>query len=77
MTVQQKRVPSLSVMPENGEAAQVAAFMPCIVYECSSDLVVTATSPNTFELIGIRQENIVGKRAGVGGTRIRSSQNYG
>ena len=63
MTVQQKHLPHLGVAGEDGKASKVAAFVPCIVYECSSELVVTATSPNTFELIGIRPENIVGKRA--------------
>lgn len=37
--------------------------MPCIAYECSLDLIVSATSPNTFELIGIRSEKLVGTRA--------------
>ena len=62
MTVQQKLFPHLRVAVGASKAAKVAAFMPCIVYECSSDLVVTALSPNTFELVGIRPENIVGKR---------------
>lgn len=42
---------------------KAAAFMPCVLYECTSDLIVTATSPNTYELIGIRPENLVGTRA--------------
>ena len=63
MTVQQKRLRHLGVAVGDGKAAKIAAFVPCIIYECFSDLIVTATSPNTFELIGIRPENIVGKRA--------------
>ena len=62
MTVRQKRFPHLGIAIEDGKAAKAAAFMPCMLYECSSELVVTAASPNTFELIGIRPENIIGKR---------------
>jgi len=46
----------------NAELIKAAGLMPCILYECASDLVVVNTSPNTFELIGIRSENIVGKK---------------
>jgi signal transduction histidine kinase len=41
----------------------VVSSIPCIFYECSSDLVVTTASANTYELIGIRSENILGKKA--------------
>jgi hypothetical protein len=41
---------------------KAATSMPCIFYDCTSDLVITAVSPNTFEVLGIRPENFVGKR---------------
>lgn len=35
---------------------------PCITYACTSQLLVTNISSNTFELIGIRPESVVGKQ---------------
>jgi light-regulated signal transduction histidine kinase (bacteriophytochrome) len=62
MTVQQKCLPDSGIGVGGGKATKAAAFMPHIVYECSLDLVVTAMSPNALKVIGIRPENIVGKR---------------
>ena len=46
----------------NDEMFDDAALMPCITYQCTSDFVVTTISSNCLELIGIRPENILGKR---------------
>lgn len=62
MTVQQKCLPDSGLAVAGGKATEAAAFMPYIVYECSLDLIITAMSPNTFKVIGVRPENIVGKR---------------
>jgi signal transduction histidine kinase len=35
---------------------------PCVVYECSTDLLVRSISSNAFKLVGIQPENIIGKR---------------
>ena len=35
---------------------------PCVVYECTTDLLVKTISANALELVGIQPENIVGKR---------------
>lgn len=45
-----------------GDALIVAARMPCVNYECTPDFITTSVSSNVFELIGIRPENILGKR---------------
>lgn len=39
------------------------AGLPCVLYQCGLDLIVSAISPNASELIGIRPESILGKRA--------------
>lgn len=44
------------------ETFHAAAFMPCVMYESAADFVVTTISSNSLELIGIRPENILGKR---------------
>ena len=36
--------------------------VPCVVYECTANLLVTNISSNSIELVGIQLENIVGKR---------------
>ena len=51
----------LSDLPAD-QSPDTAGSMPCIIYECGPDLIVTAISPHAFELIGIRSENIVGKK---------------
>lgn len=37
--------------------------LPCVLYECSSDLTVTRISSNSAELIGISPERLIGSRA--------------
>jgi signal transduction histidine kinase len=39
-----------------------AAAAPAVAYECDGDLTVISVSPNVTELLGIRQENLVGNR---------------
>jgi hypothetical protein len=39
------------------------ALLPCVAYQCDADLVASSVSSNSFELIGISSENIIGKRA--------------
>jgi signal transduction histidine kinase len=46
----------------NDEKFDAAALMPCVTYRCGSDLVTTWVSGNSFDLIGICPENIVGTR---------------
>lgn len=40
-----------------------AAILPCVSYQCASNLIAIAVSSNVFELVGISPENIVGKRS--------------
>ena len=35
---------------------------PCVVYDCTVDLIVQNISPNSYKIIGIQPENILGKR---------------
>lgn len=42
---------------------KAAGSMPCIFYECTLDLTITAISPNIFQLIGIRSDDTLGKKA--------------
>jgi signal transduction histidine kinase len=39
-----------------------AALMPCVAYECTSDLLVNKISSNAFDLVGIRPETVLGTR---------------
>jgi hypothetical protein len=39
-----------------------AALMPCVVYQCTSDLLVNKISSNAFDLVGIRPETVLGTR---------------
>ena len=42
---------------------QLPQSLPCVLYECSSDLTVTRISSNSAELIGISPESLIGSRA--------------
>ena len=39
-----------------------AALMPCVTYQCTSDLLVNKISSNAFDLVGIRPETVLGTR---------------
>jgi signal transduction histidine kinase len=43
------------------EDSEVAAA-PAVAYECDCDLTVISVSPNVTQLLGIRQENLIGTR---------------
>lgn len=49
-----------------------AAFMPCVTYRCAADFTASSVSSNSLELIGIRPENILGKRTLWDERRLRS-----
>lgn len=40
-----------------------AVPLPCVVYQCTPDLLLTRMSPNAYELIGIRPENVIDNRS--------------
>jgi signal transduction histidine kinase len=40
-----------------------AAWLPCVIYRCAPDLLLTSISPNAFERIGIRPENVIDNRS--------------
>jgi hypothetical protein len=37
--------------------------LPCVFYECNSSLELSYISPNSFDLIGVRASELIGKRA--------------
>jgi two-component sensor histidine kinase len=37
--------------------------LPCVFYECNSSLELSYISPNSFDLIGVRPNRLIGKRA--------------
>jgi len=52
--------------PPSGTEAKLVEFLtslPCVVYESAADLTLRVISQNTFDLIGIQQDALQGKRA--------------
>jgi two-component sensor histidine kinase len=49
-----------------GSQCRSGAFfdsLPCVFYECNSSLELSYISPNSFDLIGVRPNRLIGKRA--------------
>jgi signal transduction histidine kinase len=61
-TIPRKRVPDTGVGVADGNAIAAQASMPCVLYECSSKLVVNRVSSSSFDVIGIQRERILGNR---------------
>jgi histidine kinase/DNA gyrase B/HSP90-like ATPase len=40
-----------------------AGWLPCVIYRCAPDLLLISISPNAFERIGIRPENVIDNRS--------------
>ena len=49
------------VFPTAVKVGELRGGVPCVVYEATTDLVVTTVSSNSLELIRIHPENIIGK----------------
>lgn len=42
------------------DVSEAQAQTPCVVYECSSDLILLSVSPSSLKLLGIRPEVVLG-----------------
>jgi signal transduction histidine kinase len=61
-TIPRKRLPDTRVEAADGNAIAVRPPMPCVVYECSSNLDINRVSSGSFDVIGIQRERILGNR---------------
>ena len=49
--------------PTSHKFVEFMASLPCVSYELDQNFITETVSPNIFELVGIRQESMLGSRA--------------
>jgi signal transduction histidine kinase len=62
-TIPRKQLADTDLGMANGNTTAAQASTPCVLYECSSNLIVNSVSSSSFDVIGIQRERILGNRA--------------